>query len=97
MQNNKKTDIIYLCGYTGGDYDDYYRATVFATKSKSKATKWKQKFNRILKKWKKYYSQYEGNNYNFPWIKDEYLEQYYDRWNSLRGINNAFVEEIELR
>ena len=47
MQNNKKTDIIYLCGYTGGDYDDYYRATVFATKSKSKATKWKQKFNRI--------------------------------------------------
>lgn len=87
---------IYLCCYSVGQYDDYHNIVVFATTSRNKAIKWKQKFNRILKKWKKYYSQYEQNNLGFPWIKDEY-DQYYDRWYSLKHINTATVEEINLR
>lgn len=90
-------DKIYLCCYSTGAYDDYRVVIVFATTNKSNAKRWVSKFNKILKKWSCYYSQFEGDLGGFKWIKDEYVEKYYDRWNSIRKINNAFVEEIELR
>jgi hypothetical protein len=90
-------DKIYLVKYYGGSYDDYYNAVVFATFKKSKATKYCTKFNRILKKWKEYYSQYEEDKYGFKWIKDEFTNKYFDRWHSLRNYTKCYYEEITVR
>jgi len=51
-------DKIYLVKYCGGSYDDFYIVTIFATTKKSTATKYVTRFNKILKKWKEYYSQF---------------------------------------
>ena len=51
----------YLVRYSGGSYDDYYSAVVFVTNKKSTATKYCTKFNKLLGKWKTYYSQFETN------------------------------------
>jgi len=88
---------IYLCCYSTGEYDNYGIAIVFATTNKSKAKRWVSKFNKILKKWRSYYSQFEDDKSIINWIKDEYVDKYYDRWNSIHKINNAFIEEVELR
>ena len=88
---------IYLCCYSTGEYDDYRVITVFATMNKSKASRWASKFNKILKKWSYYYSQFEDDKSTINWIKDEYVEKYYDRWYSLYKTNNSFIEEVELR
>ena len=88
---------IYLVSYSGGDYDDYYTIIIFATTKKSTAVKYVKKFNSILKKWKNYYSQFEENELGFKWIKDEYVEQHFNRWDCLRNINNCYYQEITVR
>jgi hypothetical protein len=93
MKSNK----IYLVKYYGGSYDDNYTVNIFATSSKSKATKYRAKFNRILKKWKAYYSQYETNKLGFNWIDDSYVDNYYNRWSFLSRINMCYYEEVEVR
>lgn len=93
MMKNK----IYLCCYSTGCYDDYRVIIVFATTNKSKASRWVSKFNKILKKWSYYYSQFEDDKSIINWIKDEYVDKYFDRWNRIRGINNAYMEAVELR
>jgi hypothetical protein len=91
-------DNIYLVKYSGGSYDDYYNVIVFATTKKSKATKYCAKFNRILKKWKEYYSQYEEDKYGWKWIyKEEYINQYFNRWYKLKNINKCNYEKIPVR
>ena len=93
MDKNK----IYIVKYYGGSYEDYYETIIFATTSKSKAYKYRARFNRILKKWKKYYSQYETRNVGLlSWLGDEHIK-YYNRWNSLNRITQCNVQEIELR
>lgn len=88
----------YLCYYSAGGYDDYRNVNIFVTESLTKANKWMRKFNRILKKWKEYYSQFETKGYgSFKWIGDEFIEKHYDRWSSLRNINRAYITEIEIR
>ena len=51
----------YKCYYTCGEYDDYQIIDVFITNNLNKAKRWSSKFNKIIKKWKLYYSRYEGN------------------------------------
>ena len=87
----------YLCYYSVGEYDDYREVNVFITNDLKKSKLWVRKFNNLIKKWKSHYSQYEEIKCGFPWIKDEYTEQYYDRWSSLRDINNANYNIIEFR
>lgn len=87
----------YLCYYSVGQYDDYRVNNVFVTNNIKSAKIWIKKFNNIAKEWKLYYSQYEEDKHSFTWIKDEYVEKYYDRWSSLRSINKANFEEIEFR
>jgi len=94
LDNMKK---MYIVRYCGGSYDDCYEANVFVTNKKATATKYVTKFNKVLKKWKEHYKQYEGKEFGMVWIKDEYLEQHFDRWNSLRNINKCYWNEIELR
>jgi hypothetical protein len=55
------------------------------------------KFNRILKKWKDYYSQFEDKSLGIAWIKDEHVEKYFKRWHYLNGINNCYYKEVSIR
>lgn len=87
----------YLVRYCGGSYDDYYSAVIFVTNKKSTATKYVTKFNRVLKKWKDYYKQFESNKYGFNWIADEHVEKHFDRWNSLQNITKCYYEEVPFR
>lgn len=87
---------MYIVSYCGGSYDDWYEA-IFVTSKKSTATKYVTKFNKILKKWKEHYKQYEDKEFGMDWIKDEYVKQHFNRWNSLRDINKCYWSEIELR
>ena len=87
----------YLVRYCGGSYDDYYSAVIFVTNKKSTATKYVTKFNRVLKKWKDYYKQFESNKYGFNWIADEHIESHFERWNSLQNITKCYYEEVPFR
>jgi len=88
---------MYIVRYCGGSYDDFYEANVFVTDKKTTATKYVTKFNKILKKWKEHYKQYESKELGMNWINDEYVQQHFDRWNSLQNINKCYWNEIELR
>lgn len=96
MKIDDKT--VYICYYTTGYYDDYREINVFVTGSKSRAIKWIRKFNRILDKWKQYYSRFETKDFgSFKWIGNEYVEKHFNRWNSLKMTNGAYITEIEIR
>jgi len=88
---------MYIVRYCGGSYDDWYESNVFVTDKKSTATKYATKFNKMLKKWKEHYKQFESKEFGMTWIKDEYVEKHFNRWNSLQNINNCYWKEIELR
>ena len=88
---------IFLVYYCGGYYDDSYETVIFATAERKTANNYVNKFNRILKKWKKYYSQFETDIKGFVWIDDKYIEQHYDRWYSLQNIRMCYYEEIPIR
>ena len=87
---------MYIVEYTGGSYDDFYTHSIFITDKKSKATKYCTKFNKLLKKWKKHYSQYEDNRKGMTWIKDDCIEKY-KRWSDLRNISHCYWNEIDFR
>jgi hypothetical protein len=97
MKATDKKNKLYIVRYTKGQYDSFEKIDIFVTANKRKATKYVTKFNRILKKWKKHYSQYAESDGVIDWIKDEYLEKHYKRWYSLRGINECYWQEIEIR
>ena len=84
--------------YSTGAYDDYSTETIFVTENRRKATKYVTKFNKAVKRWKDYYSQFEGDKYGgMKWIKDEHIEKHYQRWASLRRINKCYCYDIEIR
>lgn len=88
---------IYLVKYEGGDHDGYYDVIIFATQNLNIAKKYIAKFNKILRKWKKHYKQYETKQFGFNWIKEEHTQQHFDRWYQLRNISKAYYIEIEVR
>lgn len=88
---------IILVKYCGGEYDDFYTSIVFATNNIKTAKKYIAKFNKILKKWKRYYSKFEQGEGILRWIKEEYSESHYDRWYRLRNIDKCYFEEVEIR
>ena len=88
---------MYIVKYCGGSYEDYYEKIVFVTDKKSTATKYVTKFNKTLKKWKDYYSQYEEKSqFGVTWIKDSFNNKF-NRWYSLGNISRAYWEEVEVR
>ena len=91
-------DKIYLVRYYGGSYEDSWDSVIFATTKKTTATKYVTKFNRILKKWKDYYKQFEDNKYGvMQWLKDEHIERHFYRWNNLQRISKCYYEEVSVR
>lgn len=85
---------IYLVNMSGGNPDDCFDYTLFATTDKDLAERYVEKFNRILAKAKDYKKKFEDNN---EWIKHEYFEQYYDRWSRITYANICYYTEIEIR
>jgi len=90
-------DKLYIVKYSSGEYYDYIEKDIFVTTSKSKATRYVTKFNRLLKKWGKYYEKFENKLGSINWFDESYPTKYYDRWYSLRNTNSCFWEEIEIR
>jgi len=88
---------MFIVKYSSGSHDDYEEWDIFITSKKSTATKYVTKFNRKVKYWQSYYSQFEYDMGGFKWIKDEYVESHYTRWNQIRKINRCYWEEIEIR
>ena len=88
---------MYIAKYSSGEWDDYYQVAVFVSADKEKVTNWVDKFNRIHKEYLKMYEPYLTHEYMFPYIAEEYVEKYGDKWFCLKNINEAFLEEIELR
>ena len=88
---------MYIVRYYGGSYDDFYRTNVFVTTKKSTATKYVSRFNKILKKWKKYYVQFEIDEFGMKWIADEHVEKHFMRWHRLQDITKCYWEEINER
>ena len=91
-------DKIYLVRYSGGSWDDYYSEVIFATSKKTKATKYVTKFNKMLKKWKEYYKQFEETKFGvIQCVKDEYVETHFHRWDKLKNIDKCYYEKIPIR
>lgn len=84
---------MYLVQYSSGEHGDYSERVLFVTSSKKTAIAFKKKFNRILKRWKKYYSQYSDSS---GCIKVEYLK-YFGRWSTIMELNNCFYTEIKVK
>jgi len=88
---------IYLLGYSSGNYDDFYQNIIFSTDDKNKAEKYVEKFNRLLEKWKNYYSNFEEDDFGFIWLKEEYINKHFKNWNKIKNINECYCQKIELR
>jgi len=87
----------YLIKYCGGwDIEDRYSTVIFVTDKKSIATEYCAKFNKILKKWKDYYKQFETKG-GFRWIEKEHADKHFDRWYNLRNIKECYYEEVFFR
>jgi hypothetical protein len=84
---------MYLVQYSSGEWGDYSSGILFVTPDKSTAISYKKKFNKILKRWKKYYSQFNDSS---DWIKDEYME-HFRRWHTIMELNKCFYTEIQVR
>lgn len=87
-------EYIYIVKYYKEEFDTI---SIFVTHDKKTAIKYVKKFNSILKKWKKYYSQYEDRTSGITWIKDVYVNKYFERWYKISEISNCFYDKIELR
>ena len=92
-----KNEQTYLVYYSIGSYEDYKEIQVFTTFDKKKATKWVSKFNRILKQWKENVSVYADKDTYMKWIKPQFVDDHFDRWNRIIETNTATYEIIEHR
>ena len=92
MIDRKSKIEMYIVKYNFGHSLDNDAAILFVTDSEQKAKNYCKKFNRILKKWKKYYNQFEKDD----WIEDNHLNKF-ERWYKLRMINECYYNKIELR
>lgn len=93
----KPMDKIYLVKYYGGSYDNTFEQLIFVTTNISTAKAYVKRFNKILKKWQRYYHKYTDKKNGFTWIKDKYKGKYFYRWNSLRHIGKCYFIEAEVR
>lgn len=87
---------IFIVKYRGGEYEHAYEKIIFATPIKSKATNYATKFNRILKKWKRYYKQFETISFGLVSLKDKH-EHLFERWACLNDIDKCYYEEVLVR
>jgi hypothetical protein len=85
---------IYIVSYSTGEYEDYRECNIFATFDEQKAIAYVRRFNSLIDKWYNYYSKYNGD---YRWIKDEFVEKYFNRWYIMHELNDCSYKEIEVR
>lgn len=88
----------YLVGYNHQQYDFKW---IFSTDDELKAVEWCVKFDRILREYKSFLSQFEKEDVDgSKWFKDddeELLDKWYTRWSDIRYIEGSAKYEIEKR
>jgi len=94
---SKELKPMYLVQYSTGIDENHVAHIVFVTDNKSKATKYVIKFNSMLKRWSKHYSQFEEKLMNTMWIKSEFEDKHYKRWVSLRNTNRCHWFRVDFR
>lgn len=100
---------MYIVRYSTGAYDDFVINNVFVTGSISIAESYVTRFNDVINRYKNFYKQFEEHRYPELFKDPEYILdeddyrlsrkhfEYYDRWYELKGFNECFFEEIEVR
>ena len=96
---------VYLVQYSEGYWEERFFVDIFVTENEEVAKKWCEKFNKLLEKWRTFYTTTLYTN-DFKYT-DNWPEQKVDitnenihlwnRFNQLFEINNAFYETIEIR
>lgn len=84
---------MYLVKYCGEEWSH----NIFVTKDENKAKQYCLKFNNILKKWKKYYQQFEIYRHGIRTIDEKYIETKFNTWVKLDSVIECYYTEIELR
>ena len=85
---------IYIVKYSSDNYDDYTETEIFATFDKKKAEKYVKRFNKLLKKWKKYFFERFGSPCYEINENDYYI---FYRYITITEINRCFLTEIKIR
>lgn len=80
---------MYLVQYSRGSFDDYCVTHIFVTDNKEMAERYVEKFNRIIQKAKEFYVRIYND---FDLENDQW-----DRYFMYYDINEAFIQEIEVR
>lgn len=75
---------IYIVGYCGGDYEDYFEHIVFATEDEESAKIWVKRYDTLLSKLKEFNDSRLLSNKEIGYI-------------TIRELNSAFYHKIELR
>ena len=91
-QNNKKQYML-VVKYSEGCWDDFCVHDIFATTDEEKAKAYCEKFNRIISKWKNYWSTIVSKDDD--WLDDDTYN--YNRYHQITDINTAWYDKIEIR
>lgn len=94
MKYNKSENEVYIVSVFGGYPDDCYNSVIFVTFSEKIAQDYVSKFNRILAIAKKHKKKFENED---EWLKAEYYNDYYDRWNIITKTHSCFYTKNEFR
>jgi len=79
---------MFIVMYCGGSWEDFYKVNVFVTDNEDIAKNYVNRFNSILKKWKKFYHDKYYKEDNYTWSHRHY---------TLDGIDECYYQEIEKR
>lgn len=90
-------EVIYLAKYSKGTYDDWYQVTVFASKDKETVEKWVNKFNTKLSHWKEYFKQFSNNQCEQCLAEEYWSKESLRAFDDIIEINEAYIDEIEIR
>lgn len=90
--------LMYIVQIECGEYDFTCTQNAFVTSDKEKAHKWANKFNEILKRWKKYAGDVIfGEAANHITDVESFCESSYNRYSAIYEAQKAYVLEVELR
>jgi len=93
MNNNNEKQYMLVVKYSEGIYDDFCVHDIFATTDEEKAKAYCEKFNRIISKWKDYWSTIV--NEDDDWVDNDTYN--YNRYHQITDINTAWYDKIEIR
>jgi hypothetical protein len=87
---------MYIVQYSVGDWESY-TVNVFITADEEVAKAYVEKFRTKLKKWKDYYKEMFGADYNFFYLEDNVQNKHYNRFCQIMETGNAYYLKIEVR